>query len=262
MNRDHVDRFCSRVCAHVRFSPDHAAITAELTAHLEDHAAALEARGFPSDVAVQQAVDAMGDPEEIGKELDKSHSPFLGWLQICFSGFTGIAIYFTVVIVVWSLWGSSPPESFRAREAAWADGIHSSYSTILLDTRPDAVFHGRDYTFSVQRAIFTEYDGRIDLNCLVRADWINPWLPTPGLNQMFQAEDDLGNVYVNAYDIRDHGDRYCGGGQMPDTPCSACYMLWVTGIPPEAEALTLVLDRFGTTELSLNIPLSEEASHD
>ena len=35
MNRDHVDRFCSRVCAHVRFSPDHAAITAELTAHLE-----------------------------------------------------------------------------------------------------------------------------------------------------------------------------------------------------------------------------------
>ena len=72
------------MCAHVRFSPDHAAITAELTAHLEDHAAALEARGFPSDVAVQQAVDAMGDPKEIGKELDKSHSPFLGWFQIWF----------------------------------------------------------------------------------------------------------------------------------------------------------------------------------
>ncbi len=46
MNRDHVDRFCSRVCAHVHFSPDHAAITAELTAHLEDHAAALEERGI------------------------------------------------------------------------------------------------------------------------------------------------------------------------------------------------------------------------
>ena len=78
MNRDHVDRFCSRVCAHVRFSPDHAAITAELTAHLEDHAAALEARGFPSDVAVQQAVDAMGDPEGNRKELDKSTAPSWG----------------------------------------------------------------------------------------------------------------------------------------------------------------------------------------
>ena len=76
------NNFCGRVCEYVRFSPDHAAITAELTAHLEDHAAALKERGFSSDVAVQQAVDAMGDPEEIGKELDKSHSSFLGWFQI------------------------------------------------------------------------------------------------------------------------------------------------------------------------------------
>ena len=60
MNRDHVDRFCSRVCAHVRFSPDHAAITAELTAHLEDHAAALEARGLSPEEAAAQAVTAMG----------------------------------------------------------------------------------------------------------------------------------------------------------------------------------------------------------
>ena len=52
-----ISQFCDHVCMYVRFRPDHEAITAELTAHLEDHAAALEARGFPSDVAVQQAVD-------------------------------------------------------------------------------------------------------------------------------------------------------------------------------------------------------------
>ena len=33
--------FCTQVCEHVRFSPDHAAIAAELAAHMEDHAAAL-----------------------------------------------------------------------------------------------------------------------------------------------------------------------------------------------------------------------------
>lgn len=103
MNRDHVDRFCSRVCAHVRFSPDHAAITAELTAHLEDHAAALEARGFPSDVAVQQAVDAMGDPEEIGKELDKSHSPFLGWFQIWFRAAVWTLLLLSILTAAYSL---------------------------------------------------------------------------------------------------------------------------------------------------------------
>ena len=75
MNRDHVDRFCSRVCAHVRFSPDHAAITAELTAHLEDHAAALEARGLSPEEAAAQAVTAMGEPEELGRQLDRAHPP-------------------------------------------------------------------------------------------------------------------------------------------------------------------------------------------
>ena len=255
------NEFCGRVCRRVRFRPDRAAITAELTAHLEDHMDALVARGFPPETAARQAVAAMGDPEEIGKELDKSHSPLLGWLQIWFGWFTGIAIYFTVVIVVWSLWGSSPPESFRAREAAWADRIYSTYSTVLLDTRPEAVFHGRDYTFSVQRAILTEYYGDIDLDYLVRADWFNPWLPTPNLPYLLRVEDDLGNIYVNGYDTRDHGDRYCSGGLRADTPRSALYSLWVTGIPPEAESLTLVLDRFGTSELSLTIPLREEASH-
>ena len=79
-----IGQFCDHVCMYVRFRPDRAAITAELTAHLEDHMDALVARGFPPETAARQAVAAMGDPEEIGKELDKSHSPLLGWFQIWF----------------------------------------------------------------------------------------------------------------------------------------------------------------------------------
>ena len=41
MSRGTIDDFCTQVCRCVRFWPDHKAITAELTAHLEDHAAAL-----------------------------------------------------------------------------------------------------------------------------------------------------------------------------------------------------------------------------
>ena len=46
MSRGTIDDFCTQVCRCVRFWPDHKAITAELTAHLEDHAAALEERGI------------------------------------------------------------------------------------------------------------------------------------------------------------------------------------------------------------------------
>ena len=44
MSRGTIDDFSTQVCRCVRFWPDHKAITAELTAHLEDHAAALETR--------------------------------------------------------------------------------------------------------------------------------------------------------------------------------------------------------------------------
>ena len=66
------NEFCDRVCRRVRFRPDRAAITAELAAHLEDHAAALMERGVPEEEAAQQAVSAMGDPDEIGKEIGRA----------------------------------------------------------------------------------------------------------------------------------------------------------------------------------------------
>ena len=81
MGHPTIDDFCAQVCEQVRFRPDHAAIRAELAAHWEDHAAALMERGIPEEEAARRALEAMGDPEEIGKELDKSHSPLLGWFQ-------------------------------------------------------------------------------------------------------------------------------------------------------------------------------------
>ena len=151
MNRDHVDRFCSRVCAHVRFSPDHAAITAELTAHLEDHAAALEARGFPSDVAVQQAVDAMGDPKEIGKELDKSHSPFLGWFQIWFRAAVWTLLLLSILTAAYSLLHSTSSLRLPSQaEAEWLQ-THRSFPQVAGELDPQAVYQGADYRFSVAR---------------------------------------------------------------------------------------------------------------
>ena len=102
MNRDGIDRFCAQVCEQVRFRPDHAAIRAELAAHWEDHAAALMERGIPEEEAARRALEAMGDPEEIGKELDRSHSPFLGWFQICFRVFAwAAALAAAIVLVSW-----------------------------------------------------------------------------------------------------------------------------------------------------------------
>ncbi|WP_409968327.1 permease prefix domain 1-containing protein [Bengtsoniella intestinalis] len=52
----------------------------ELTAHLEDRADALEARGMTPEDAQAQAILRMGDPKEIGQAINAELSVFWGWI--------------------------------------------------------------------------------------------------------------------------------------------------------------------------------------
>ena len=78
------DTFCARVCSVIRWKPAREAAWRELAAHLEDHAAALEAWGIPPEEAAAQAVEAMGDPYEIGHQLDRCYSPLVPRLSRVF----------------------------------------------------------------------------------------------------------------------------------------------------------------------------------
>ncbi len=52
----------------------------ELSGHIEDHMEALMAAGFSKEEAEQQAVTAMGDPQEVNRLLRKVHRPVLSWM--------------------------------------------------------------------------------------------------------------------------------------------------------------------------------------
>ena len=72
--------FCDRVCSYI----DHATekekrqIHKELSDHIEDHAQALIEMGRTPEEAHAAAIVAMGDPEEIGREMNKQY-PYI-WL--------------------------------------------------------------------------------------------------------------------------------------------------------------------------------------
>lgn len=53
----------------------------ELREHLEDKQGALMARGMEETQAAREAVAAMGDPAEIGRELGKLYDPLWLWLD-------------------------------------------------------------------------------------------------------------------------------------------------------------------------------------
>ena len=64
-----------------RVTPDErAAIREELDGHIEDHICDLLELGYDEKLAEERAMAAMGDPEEVGRELDKQYP--LRWLVL------------------------------------------------------------------------------------------------------------------------------------------------------------------------------------
>ena len=95
--------YCDAVCARVRWPFARRGITQELTAHLEDHAAALKARGLSSQEARVQAVAAMGDPDEVGRALNRVHSPLWG---LTFTVFRLLSLCLAVAVMQSGFLGS------------------------------------------------------------------------------------------------------------------------------------------------------------
>ena len=83
-------RFCNEVCGHIprATSRERGDIARELTHHLEDHARQLADRGVEEGAAADRAVQAMGDPSEIGAKWNAQLSPFWLWMGrvLCVAG--------------------------------------------------------------------------------------------------------------------------------------------------------------------------------
>jgi len=91
------EEFCKRVCAFVKYKRAHKEISQELENHIEDHMEYLMELGLSKEEAEIQSVEAMGNPEEIGKELDKQHRPLLGWVL-------NLTSIFKVIGIIYCLW--------------------------------------------------------------------------------------------------------------------------------------------------------------
>lgn len=186
--------YCAAVCRFVRFSPDHAAITAELTGHLEDAVEARESRGVPHAQAVVQAVDAMGDPAEVGKALDKLY-PY------CPPALPAACTVLTVAVLL-AAWSFQMRDERLSERFLWPDYRSPSQGEVLLSTGT-ARGGGKlgPYTFTpagtaelVERPDAVREDGTplAQLRVPLTITWAQPWLDEPELydNAPFAVEGD------------------------------------------------------------------------
>lgn len=277
-------RYCAAVCDQVRFRPDRAAIQSELWDHLEDHAAALEGEGLSREEARARAVEAMGDPVEVGRALDALHPPVSGWLLRVFGWLSSLALAALCLMLFYFL-------TFGARElfddflfrmgtlterqvaAHWFDELEDgplvAAGATLTAFCPDTTAQTEDYDFSIPCAARFVAEGRDPtLYVLLKVTHPSPWLRAPELNSWISAYDDLGNQYPSSGSTLSESQQT----QSPlpteypvftsqlshDAYLSAFvtyYQVLINSLDPDATRITLTFDRFGQREFILPISL-------
>lgn len=76
------DKFLKTVCKQIHFGWDRDIVSRELEYHIEDSMLDLIDEGYSREEAERIAIEQMGDPIEIGKQLNEEHKPLLGWLWL------------------------------------------------------------------------------------------------------------------------------------------------------------------------------------
>ena len=272
------------VCGFVRFWPDHAAITAELTAHLEDHRdALLELRpDLTPEEAETAAIQAIGDPEALGRALNESHNPRFGWFQILFR--ISVRTSLVLLLLFFLLPMNFDTLATFLNPPLHNDGYndfgiliaHYDQVEVLADYHPeDAVCYLDHYTFTVERVLVTTSshtfsdEPTLQVSILLKAVHLDPRLRLPRVYNWLWAEDDLGNRYpaMDQYETAEvlydlypeqapAPDLYTTmGGPSLTTPFATYYDLYVIDVDPNATQLTLRFDRYGNAQLSFPLSL-------
>lgn len=107
------NKWCREVIEKVRFKPDRDQIWDEMMAHIEDRCEVMLSNGYSEEEAEIRAVAAMGDPAEVGKQLDAVHKPWLGRLWII----SKVLVILTLVLSLFLVW----PTVRRYREGVKDD---------------------------------------------------------------------------------------------------------------------------------------------
>ena len=128
--RDSVLRF-------VQFRPDHEAIAKELYQHYEDSVLDFERIGYEEALARERALQAMGDPVEVGKGLNKAHKPWLGWLQKA-TEWTAFALALVLAVTLLKDWwiveiyGHVADQAKWQTPPAWAQSVQMEQGTVYM----------------------------------------------------------------------------------------------------------------------------------
>lgn len=152
------DRFLKDVVSYVKLLFDRPEIRQELEDHIEDRMLDFRSEGYNNEEALTRAIDSMGNPQDIGRELNMMHKPLLGWIwkisDITVKVVGIIAVLYSLMVLLATLNFSNPLRSIdkddvvyhmKANEKAKIDSRIIQVTDILYEN--DGTMHIRFKTY-------------------------------------------------------------------------------------------------------------------
>lgn len=117
------EKFLEEVISQVKFKHDRHEIKKELEVHILDKIEYYIEQGYDKDKAEELSVNDMGDAKIIGKELNKQHSPLIGWIWYISNILLVIAIaissFLIGINVIYALFSINPINDFPKSEIVY-----------------------------------------------------------------------------------------------------------------------------------------------
>lgn len=240
------------VCRQVRHATrrERAGIQKELGDHLTDHTEALMAAGYDQQTAQALALDSMGAPEQVGKELDRAYP--LRWLVLA----RGLLVLALVCLVPLMAYGTNMVHTF----ADWWDakynplGTYQSAMSLASAGEEPLVLTPLDQTAELPGGNILHFYGV-------------GTAPVPG-------DASRSTVYLCA--VCYHRTPFLPGAYPPEltfacdgvpapaawrsvsNSSAACYLTYPVTVPQGAQVLTVSYDHYGTSfRQTISLPQEE-----
>lgn len=213
-------------------------IRAELDGHMEDHMESLRELGYDEREAEEHTLAAMGDPEEVGRELNKQY-PFR-WLVVKWGA---ILLALLLVLAMAPALFQRVPGALGSLQARWLPKTALDISQVqddfdplgvpAVDVRAEAVV--RDVHFRVYQL---GYRGRAVLLAVAC------WRDNPLLEQLDELDGSFLKPYVNG-NLEDYAESPGGNISLYEIRASP------------GDLLTLTWEVYGETD-TVELQLPEE----
>lgn len=201
-------QWCERAVSGIEFPPDKQRVYLELADHIYDHYDYLIEQGCDRDTAIARAIEAMGDPYAIARQLAMIHRPFWGYFlraaRILLAATLAIAVI-PIIIFVHNSCSQFEKDDRYYRYDPFVDSYVSDEIGVterVMYQEPGQVRKSDGYTLTLTRAAWshTQYADptKKDSDSFrFQLEIFNPrpWADEPNLEIFLWAKDSEGNLY-------------------------------------------------------------------